>query len=63
MKQLKNKRTRYTNSIENLIYWASKSPEERVSAVEILRQQWYKINNERPKRLRRILRIIKRAES
>lgn len=63
MRPVKTIQIGYPNSKENLIYWASKSPEDRVSAVEILRQQWYKINNERPKRLRRILRIIKRAKS
>jgi len=46
---------------DDYLFWQSKTPEERVEAVEILRQQWYQIRNERPKRLRRVFRIIKPA--
>jgi len=38
MRPVKTKQARYINSRENLIYWASKFPEERVGAIEILRQ-------------------------
>ena len=40
-------------------YWAAISPEDRLNAMEILRRQWYHIHNERPKRLQRVIRIIK----
>ena len=42
---------------ENLRYWLSRTPEERLSAVEHLRRQWYG-NSER---LQRVVRVIKRA--
>ena len=42
-------------------YWMSRTPQERLEAVEFLRVQWYKMHNERPKRLRRIHRAFKRA--
>ncbi len=40
-------------------FWAAQKPDDRVAAVEILRAQWYKMRNERPKRLRRVLQVIK----
>ena len=40
-------------------YWAAKSPEDRINAMEILRRQWYNIHNERPKRISKVIRIIK----
>jgi hypothetical protein len=40
-------------------YYKSLTPEERVSIVQELREQYTKINNESTKRLRRILRTIK----
>ncbi len=39
----------------DLQYWLSKTPEQRISAVEILRRQ----HDGRPKRLRRVARVIK----
>jgi hypothetical protein len=42
---------------ENLVYWLSKSPEERVSAVEFLRRQHYGSSA----RLQRVARIIQRT--
>ena len=50
-------------SESDLEYWLSRTAEERVSAIEILRQQWHKMRNERPERLRRIIRIIKSGKS
>jgi hypothetical protein len=44
---------------ENLAYWLSKSPEERVAAVETLRQMHY---GNLP-RLQRCARVIKRSQS
>ena len=43
-------------------YWASKTPEERITAMEVLRRQWYVIYNERPKRLQRVFRITPRRK-
>jgi ribonucleotide reductase beta subunit family protein with ferritin-like domain len=40
-------------------YYKSLTPEERVSIVQELREQYTKINNESTKRLRRILRTVK----
>jgi len=48
------------NSIRNdLAYWLSKTPEERVSAVEYLRRQYYGNST----RLQRTARIIQRKKS
>lgn len=44
---------------ENLAYWLSKSPEERVAAVEYLRRQL----NGSSARLQRSARVIQRSES
>lgn len=40
-------------------YWQSKSHEERLEALELLRQQYMEANNV-PQRLQRVCRIIKR---
>jgi hypothetical protein len=40
-------------------YYKSLTPEERVSIIQELREQYTKINNESTKRLRRILRTVK----
>jgi hypothetical protein len=45
------------------LYWSSKTPEERIAAMEVIRQQSYKIKNERPKRLRRVIHIIEQKKS
>jgi hypothetical protein len=42
---------------ENLAYWLSKTPAERVEAVEILRRQYYG----NPARLQRCARVIQRS--
>jgi hypothetical protein len=42
---------------DNLEYWLSRTPEERVEAVEILRRQ----RDGNSTRLQRVVRIIKRA--
>lgn len=48
------------NSVkDDLKYWLGKTPEERISAVEILRRQY----NGNSKRLQRVARVIKRAKS
>ena len=44
---------------EDLAYWLSKTPEERIEAVEYLRRQYY----ENSTRLQRIARVIQRKQS
>lgn len=44
---------------ENLSYWLSKRPEERVAAVEFLRRQ----HNGSPARLQRSARVVQRSQS
>ena len=49
-------RKKLSDSTENedLKYWLSKSPEERIEAVELLRKQY----NGNTERLQRVVRII-----
>lgn len=42
---------------DDLAYWLSKTPEERLSAVEILRRQHYGDQH----RLQRVVRVIRRT--
>ena len=42
---------------ENLAYWLSRTPEERVEAIEILRRQYYG----NTARLERVARVIQRT--
>lgn len=42
---------------EDLIYWLSKTPEERVAAVDYLRRQYHGSTE----RLQRFARVIKRS--
>jgi hypothetical protein len=44
---------------ENLAYWLSKTPEERVAAVEYLRRQL----NGSSARLQRCARVVQRSQS
>jgi hypothetical protein len=50
------KRVSQNSPSEDVAYWMSKSPEERFSAVEFLRRQWY----ETPPRLQRVFKIVQR---
>lgn len=43
----------------DLEYWLSKTPEERIAAIETLRKQMYGNENDSVPRLQRVLRIIK----
>ncbi len=47
----------------DLEYWLSKSEEERISAIEFLRQQFYETKDGFTPRLQRVIRIIKRKPS
>ncbi len=49
----------YDEAEENLKYWLSKSPVERVSAVEILRRQ----QRGSEARLQRVVRVIELSQS
>jgi hypothetical protein len=44
----------------DLEYWLSKTPEERGSAIEILRQQFYETEDGNTPRLQRVIKFIKR---
>ncbi|MEW6703125.1 MAG: hypothetical protein AB1298_10475 [Bacteroidota bacterium] len=46
----------------DLEYWLSKTPEERISAIEFLRQQFYETENGSTPRLQRVVKIIKREQ-
>jgi hypothetical protein len=43
--------------LEDLEYWLNRTPEERISAVEFLRRQYYGSSD----RLQRVCRIIERT--
>lgn len=55
----KNRSAGFSEIEQNLEYWLSKSPEERIEAVEILRRQMYGNTT----RLQRVARIIQRSQS
>ena len=58
MKKVVSKRNLKDNSQqEDLTYWLDQTPEERVSAVEILRRQYYGSSE----RLQRVSRVIERS--
>lgn len=44
----------------DLEYWLTKTPEERISAIEFLRQQFYEMKDGSTPRLQRVVNIIKR---
>lgn len=47
----------------DLEYWLSKTPEERISAIEFLRQQFYEIKDGSAPRLQRVIKFIRREQS
>ena len=54
---------------ENIQYWNSRTTDERLSTIQVLREQYISLFNkqdsydESRKRLRRVYRVIKRSES
>ena len=53
-----SKPKKYESShLDGLTYWMNRTPEERISAVEILRRQYYGSSG----RLQRVSRIVERA--
>lgn len=49
--------SKFSSIKEDLVYWLSKTPEERISAVDFLRKQIHGGSE----RLQRSMRIIKRS--
>jgi hypothetical protein len=49
---------REPSSQQDLAYWLSKTPEERVAAVDYLRQQYYGSTA----RLQRVARVVQRTQ-
>ena len=47
----------------DLEYWLSKTPEERGSTIELLRQQFYETKDGSEPRLQRVIKFIKRKQS
>lgn len=52
---LKDRNTDYS-------YWITKSPQERLSAVELLRQNYYSLNKNVQQRFQRVLRVIDKKQ-
>jgi hypothetical protein len=48
----------YSEVRQNLEYWLSRPPEERLAAVDELRRQWYGDSQ----RLQRVARVIQHAQ-
>jgi hypothetical protein len=46
-----------TNDLE---YWLSRSPEERLEAVNFLLEQYLDLHDEIPRRLQRVYKVIER---
>ncbi|MFO7867518.1 MAG: hypothetical protein R6V02_12020 [Candidatus Aminicenantes bacterium] len=44
---------------EDIFYWKSKTPEEKLDALQELREIYYQINKESRKGFQRIYRVIK----
>ena len=55
-KVIKKTKLSKSSAKDDLTYWLSKTPEERISAVEILRRQ----QHGNTQRLQRVARVIKR---
>ena len=43
-------------------FWARLTPDERVAAVESLRQHWFKMTGQRDEGLRRTVRVLEGPE-
>ena len=56
-KVIKKRKKDESSSSDDLAYWLNRSPEERISAVEILRRQYYGSSE----RLQRVSRIVERT--
>lgn len=47
-------------SQSDLAFWLTKTPQERIAAIEILRQQYVRLQGIQP-RLQRVCRVVKSA--
>ena len=56
-KVVKKRKLSESSTKEDLAYWLSRTPEERINAVEILRRQYY----DDPPRLQRVFRVVKQT--
>jgi hypothetical protein len=56
-----NKRTLHQED-NDYLYWRSKSEEERISAIEALRQPFIQTFDNVQQRLQRVYRIIRKAQ-
>lgn len=69
MKKIIHKKNIKDKEDDNLTYWSGKSSEERLSAVQILREQYILLfnkqeeYNESRRRLRRFYKVVKRPRS
>lgn len=69
MKKVIHKKNIKDKEDDNLTYWSGKSSEERLSAVQILREQYILLfnkqeeYNESRRRLRRFYKVVKRPRS
>jgi len=46
------------DSQNDYAYWMTKSPAERISALELLRQHYLSLTKDAPQRLQRVYRIV-----
>ena len=49
---------KYSEIRQNLQYWLSRSPEERLAAVDVLRREYYGDSQ----RLQRVARVVQQAK-
>lgn len=45
----------------DFLYWQSKTPEERIATIEVLRQQYFEMKNVQP-RFSPVCRIVNRSK-
>jgi hypothetical protein len=46
---------------KDILFWKSKTPEEKLDALQQLRELYFELNNESRKGFQRLYRIIKQA--
>ena len=46
---------------QDIEYWKSRTPEEKLDNLQYLRELYYELKNESRKRFQKIYRIVKRA--
>ena len=53
--------TTLKDTASDFAFWSTKSPIERLEAVELLRQQYFSLNKDVQPRLQRVCRVIKKS--